>query len=202
MKGIRWACYFVVTILLIVKLGNLSGAQPARDAVAAASAELDIELESERIDTPHPRAGEGYETSEETISWYRTFIRLPYLPGWAAGVADWAMLVGSLRNTSAPETFPEDVLDQFRSAWDRENAIQTMTAWYRAPFRLPESDEPVSVPTLVLVAPDDAFIPGDLTRRSMRFLSNGELLELESGTHWSIQERPQEIARLLIRFFS
>jgi len=93
-------------------------------------------------------------------------------------------------------------MDQFRSAWDRDGAIHTMGAWYRAPFSYPESDQPVSIPTLVLVAPDDAYIPGDMTRRSMRFLSDGRLHELESGTHWSIQEQPERIGQLLVDFFS
>ncbi len=157
------------------------------------------------IDTPHPKAGEGFESEEDTVDWYRTFIQLPWLPGWAARVADWSLLTGTLRDTSRPGTFPEDVMDQYRSAWDNHGAITTMGDWYRASFRLgeqPEGEMRVSTPTLVLVAPDDAFIPGDMTRRSLAFLDDGEIRELERGSHWVIQEDPQLIGDILVEFFS
>jgi pimeloyl-ACP methyl ester carboxylesterase len=53
-----------------------------------------------------------------------------------------------------------------------------------------------------LIAPDDAFIPGDLTRRSLAFLDRGELRELETGSHWVIQEEPERIGGILAEFFS
>ena len=93
-------------------------------------------------------------------------------------------------------------MDQFRSAWDREGAIHTMGAWYRAPFSFSKNDQPVATPTLVIVAPNDAYIPGDMTRYSMRYLENGRLLELETGTHWSVQEQPEKIGGIIVEFFS
>ncbi len=154
------------------------------------------------LDTPHPRAWEGYESEEETISWYRTFIQLPLVPGWTARVANWALLTSSLRGTARPGTFPEPVMDQFRTAWARENAIHSMGAWYRADLPPYAGDGRVALPTLMLVAPDDAYIPGDVTRRSLRFLDDGRLVELEEGSHWVIQEEPELIGGLLAEFFA
>lgn len=153
------------------------------------------------IDTPHPRAAEGFESSEATISWYRTYLQIPWLPGWTARLGNWAMLTNALRNSSRPGTFPDDVMDQFRAAWDRDGAIHTMGMWYRtAPVPLP-NDGRVSVPTLVLLAANDVYIPSDMTRRSAMFLDHGEIRELGSGTHWVIQEEPARIGNILAEFF-
>ncbi|MBW2372492.1 MAG: alpha/beta hydrolase [Deltaproteobacteria bacterium] len=156
------------------------------------------------LDTPHPRAIEGYESQGDSIDWYRTFILLPWIPEWAARVGNWKLLSNSLRATSLPGTFPERVMDQFRTAWDREGAVSSMADWYRANTEPlpPEGDGRVSCPTLVLLAPGDLYIPSDLTRRSMRFLDAGRLHELERGTHWAIQEEPEIVGGLLAQFFS
>lgn len=153
------------------------------------------------LDTPHPRSGEGFTSTEERVSWYRTYLQIPWLPGWSARLGNWAMLTNALRNTSQPGTFPDEVLDQFRSAWDRDGAIHTMGKWYRAEYPPLAGEGRVAVPTLVLVAAHDAFIPADLTRRSALFLDAGEVLELGSGTHWVIQEEPQRIGEILAEFF-
>ena len=153
------------------------------------------------LDTPHPKTFDDYKSDEEAISWYRTFILLPYLPAWSARIANWALLTGSLRDTSQPGTFPEPVMDQFRSAWDRDGAMTSMGAWYRAPSSVSKNSQRVATPTLVIVAPNDAYIPGDMTRHSMDYLENGRLLELETGTHWSIQEQPEKIGKILVDFF-
>jgi pimeloyl-ACP methyl ester carboxylesterase len=157
------------------------------------------------IDTPHPRAGEGFESKQDTISWYRTFMQIPWLPEWSARAGDYRLLANSLRDTSKPGTFPEQVMDLFRSAWDQQGARTATINWYRAAFRYPDRDQGaqrVATPTLLVLAPDDAFIPSDLSRRSLCFLDDGRLVELDTGTHWVIQEDPQTISRLLEDFFS
>jgi len=156
------------------------------------------------LDTPHPQASEGFESKEERVSWYRTFMQLPWLPEFSARLGNYHLLASNLRNTSAPGTFPEPVMDQFRSAWDRPGASTATVNWYRAAFRHPSTfsgEQRIAVPTLLIVAPHDAFIPGDVTRRSMRFLDQGRMVELERGTHWVIQEDPDTVSRLLIDFF-
>jgi epoxide hydrolase 4 len=156
------------------------------------------------IDTPHPQAHEGFESQESKISWYRTFMQLPWLPEFSARLANYWLLTSNLRGTSRPGTFPDATMDLFRSAWDQPGALTAATNWYRAAFRHPphfDAEQRIAVPTLVILAPADAFIPSDLTRRSMKFLDHGRLVELQSGTHWVIQEDPATISRLLIDFF-
>jgi pimeloyl-ACP methyl ester carboxylesterase len=158
------------------------------------------------LDTPHPDVALVLPKSEEeTTSWYRTFFQIPWLPEESARWGNWALLAGSLRDTAKPGAFPDAKLDLYRSAWDRDGAFGTMVNWYRAAYRhRREQSEPrrVRVPVLILVAADDAFIPSDLTRASVRLCDAGELVELGSGTHWVAQEEPERIARFLADFFA
>jgi pimeloyl-ACP methyl ester carboxylesterase len=157
------------------------------------------------IDTPHPRAYLDFRSDEETIGWYRTFFQIPWLPEWAARLGNWSVQARMLRDTARPGAFPDEKMDLYRSAWDNDGAMSSMIDWYRAAFRYPSSnrgEQRVSVPTLLVVAPDDAFIPSDLTRASMEYLDDGRLLDLESGTHWVLQEDPERTSRILIDFFS
>ncbi|MEN8184430.1 MAG: alpha/beta hydrolase, partial [Myxococcota bacterium] len=156
------------------------------------------------IDTPHPNVDFGAGGDEDQIDWFRTFFQLSWLPERVARLGNWELVAGALRDTSIPGTFSEETLDLYRSAWDRDDSMAHMIDWYRAGFRYEAPDPPdwtLRLPVMVVVAPGDVFIPGDLTRASMPFLEDGRLVELEEGTHWVIQERPDEISRLLIEFF-
>ncbi len=156
------------------------------------------------IDTPHPQARDGFESKDETITWFRTFMQLPWIPEISSRLGNYWLLASNLRKTSSPGTFPDPVMDLFRSAWDQPGAATATTNWYRAAFRYPshfDGEQRIAVPTLVIVSPHDAFIPGDVTRRSTRFLDHGHLVELQNGTHWVIQEEPDVIVRLLVDFF-
>jgi pimeloyl-ACP methyl ester carboxylesterase len=159
------------------------------------------------LDTPHPDASRALESREERISWYRTFFQIPWLPEWSARLGHWWVQSKMLRDTARPGAFPDEKLALYRSAWDRDGAFGTMVNWYRAAFRAPPPAEPVgtrrvAVPVLLLLAPDDAFIPSDLTRASLQFLDDGRLVELETGTHWVLQEEPERVAALLAGFFA
>jgi pimeloyl-ACP methyl ester carboxylesterase len=154
------------------------------------------------LDTPHPDV--QLESQEETTSWYRTFFQIPWLPEESARWGNWWLLGKTLRDSARPGTFPDEQLDLYRSAWDRDGAFGSMVNWYRASFRssdaAPATPRRVAVPTLILLAEDDAFIPSDETRASLELLDDGRLVELGSGTHWVIQEEPERIAGLLAEF--
>lgn len=82
--------------------------------------------------------------------------------------------------------------------------MAAMMNWYRAAVRFPPADPAdwrIRSPTLVVLVPDDSFIPSTMTRRSLEWLDDGRLVELESGTHWVMQEDPDGIGRLLVDFF-
>jgi pimeloyl-ACP methyl ester carboxylesterase len=157
------------------------------------------------LDTPHPDAYLRVATREEKISWYRTFFQIPWLPEEVARWGNWAIQSNMLRDTAEPGAFPDEKLALYRSAWDRDGAFGTMVNWYRAAFRFERTNtEPrrVAVPTLLLLAANDAFIPADMTRASLDLLDRGRLVELGSGTHWVVQEEPERIAGILAEFFA
>jgi len=52
-----------------------------------------------------------------------------------------------------------------------------------------------------VLAPDDVFTPKDLTKRSILFLDDGKVINLETGTHWVIQEKSELIGKILAAFF-
>jgi pimeloyl-ACP methyl ester carboxylesterase len=152
------------------------------------------------IDASHPLAtGAG---NEETISWYRTFLQMPFVPGYTARLGNWKLLTSNLRATSAEGAFPEEEMDEFRTAWDRDGAIHSMAAWYRAPAWPPDGDARVANPTLILLAKDDRFIPAERTRNSLPYLDDGRLVELGSGSHWVAGEEPERIGKILVEFFT
>lgn len=151
------------------------------------------------VDVPHPLA--KATGGEKTVTWFRTFMKIPWLPGFTARLGNWLLLTKNLGQTSVPDTFDDEELDQLRSAWDRDGAFHSMANWYRAESWPLEGDGRVATPTLVIAAENDVFIPGSATRASMAFLDNGELLELGSGTHWVTAEESERIGKVLADFF-
>ena len=158
------------------------------------------------LDTPHPDVELVLPKSgEQKISWYRTFFQIPWVPEELARWGHWYLTSKTLRDTARPGAFPDEKLDLYRSAWDRDGAYGTMVNWYRAAYRFGhDGTEPrrVTVPTLVMLAADDAFIPSDLTRASVQLCDDARLLELGTGTHWVAQEEPERIAEELLAFFA
>jgi epoxide hydrolase 4 len=157
------------------------------------------------FDTPHPDASRSGPSQESRVSWYRTFFQIPYVTEWASRLLHWRLLSRGLLTSSAPGAFSDAKLALYRSAWDRDGAYGKMVSWYRAAFRAEPYTGPVrrvAVPTLVVAAAADAFIPGDLTRRSVELLDSGRLLELGYGTHWVLQEEPEKTARIVADFCS
>ncbi len=60
----------------------------------------------------------------------------------------------------------------------------------------------ISTPTMMIIAADDTFTPSDLARRNILFLNNGLVSELDTGTHWVIQEKSDLIGGSIAEFFS
>ncbi|MEM7411603.1 MAG: alpha/beta hydrolase, partial [Myxococcota bacterium] len=140
------------------------------------------------VSVPHPLAYSRFEGEVDEVSWHRTFMRIPWLPAYSARVANWWLLTSNLRATSAPGTFSETEFDLLRSAWD--GAAHSMTAPPRASAWPYEGSGRITLPVLIVLPPDDVYFMEEVTRLSLGFLDAGELLELDSGTHWVAQEQP------------
>ena len=195
---------------LITALGYESALVVAQDWGGAVAWNLAIRhpervLKLAVIDTSHPDARLRSGAKQDSISWYRTFFQTPLLPEESSRWGNWALQSKMLRDTAAPGAFPDEKLDLYRSAWDRDGAYGSMVNWYRAAFRRGPGDGKdarVALPVLLMLTAHDAFIPADMTRASLSLLDDGRLIELGTGTHWVMQEEPERIAKVLAEFFS
>lgn len=157
------------------------------------------------LSAAHPVAWERANPSDDpdSISWFRSFFRLPFLPELVARSGGWWMLTRSLRNTSRPGTFEGETLAVFQSAWARDDAISTMMNVYRSPWEeipLPPDGRP-RVPVRVLQGERDAFLPKAAHAVTAEFLPEGGLIELEGLSHWLLLEDPERVAERMLEFF-
>lgn len=157
------------------------------------------------LSAPHPLAWERANPRDDpgSISWFRTFFRVPLLPELTTRAGGWWLISRNLRRTSRPGTFEGETLAVFQSAWARENAISTMINVYRAdwePVALPEDGRP-GVPVRFVAGGKDAFIPPAAVEVTAGFLPHGAVVELPEASHWLLLEDPEEIGRLLVEFF-
>jgi pimeloyl-ACP methyl ester carboxylesterase len=155
----------------------------------------------------HPRVYQAPppgEDAPETVSWFRTFFQLPWLPELVGRSGNWALLERNLVASSRPGTFADPALRYYKHAWAHENAIHSMLAWYRASFRHPldVSGEPaVRVPTRIVWGERDVFNDPRLAEPSLAYCENAKVVRLPDTGHWLLHEAPAETSRLLIEFF-
>jgi pimeloyl-ACP methyl ester carboxylesterase len=155
---------------------------------------------------PHPHAWERANPRDdpESVSWFRTFFRLPLLPELTARAGGWWLLSRSLGRTSRAGTFEGETLTVFQSAWARENAISTMIDVYRAdwgPTALPDDGRP-TVPVRFVAGGRDAYVPHAAVEVTASFLPEGAVVELPDASHWLMLEEPRRIAEVLLGFFA
>ena len=138
----------------------------------------------------------------ETISWFRRFFRLPWLPELVTRSGDWWLLSRNLRATSRPGTFDDATLDIYKAAWSRENAISTMIHVYRATIvEVPEAQGEPTVPVRVVWGEDDAFFPPAAADLTAEFAGPGGSTLIPDATHWILLEEPELTSREMIEFF-
>jgi epoxide hydrolase 4 len=157
------------------------------------------------LSSPHPLAWARVRPQDdpESISWFRSFFRLPFLPELVARAGGWWLLTRNLQRTSQPGTFEGETLSVFQSAWARDNAISTMINVYRAEFRrgpLPPDGRP-AVPVLYVYGGRDAYMPHEASRITAELLGKDAAVELPENGHWLLLEEPERIGGLLIEFF-
>ena len=159
------------------------------------------------FNSSHPRAWQDVRNEpkqEQTISWYRTFFQLPWLPEIVARAGNWGLLAKNLRDTSRGGTFPEADMDYYRYAWDRDGAMGAMVNWYRASFRHPHEltgDGMVQIPTRIVWGMQDRFFESRMGRLSAQHCSDATLVEVPDAGHWLLHEEPELTSDQMIEFF-
>jgi pimeloyl-ACP methyl ester carboxylesterase len=157
------------------------------------------------VSAPHPQAWQRANPRDDpgSISWFRSFFQLPFLPELVARAGGWWLLTRNLRATSRPGTFEGETLTVLHSAWARENAISTMIDVYRArfvPAELPPDGRP-KVPTKLVWGGKEAFFPAAGARVTGEFIGSENVVELPEASHWIPFEEPERLGAILLEFF-
>ena len=146
--------------------------------------------------TPHPRALAAAMTHGQALrSWYMGAFQLPLLPEVLLG-QPWV----SRRVLAAMDTpHPERVLALLA---DRRTARSTV-AWYRAAFRgvasRGESPGAVRVPTTYVWSDGDPALGRWAAEHTGEWVdADYRFVVLEGVSHWIPDERPEELARLVL----
>ena len=157
------------------------------------------------MNVAHPKVYESPPPGRaDTINWFRTFFRLPFLPELVGRSGNWFLLERNLRESSRPGTFAEPAMSYYKQAWAHQNAIHSMLGWYRAGFRhpyRPSGPARVSVPTRIVWGDLDRFNDPSFAEPSLRYCDDAKLVRIPDAGHWLIHEKAGEISRLLIEFF-
>lgn len=151
---------------------------------------------------PHPLVMRSYirkHPSQMRKSWYAFFFQLPALPERVVRANNWRMLMSAMS-----VGLSEEERTRYRMAWAQPDAITSMINWYRATLRhqprLTGSPH-ISVPTLVVWGKLDPYIGYEMAPLSADLCDDGRLITFEDATHWVMQDKPEEVSRLLIEHF-
>ncbi len=157
------------------------------------------------VNVPHPlvmRRALLRDPRQMLRSWYIALFQVPWLPEALLRARDHALLRRTLRNSSRPGTFDDDLLARSRAAWDRPGGLTPALNWYRAllrhPPRIPAPR--VRVPTLLLWGARDRFLRRALADASLEWCDNGHLEVRDDATHWVQHEHPIWVSDQIARF--
>jgi len=156
--------------------------------------------------TAHPLAWRDAppEEDNESISWFRDFFKLPFLPELVSRSGNWYLLSRNLQETSAPGTFSDEEIDIYRAAWARDNAISTMINSYRAthlPADMPSDGQPI-VPVKYYFGEKETFIPRAAALATANYIGEANVIEMPGVSHWIMVEEPEATAQAMLDFFN
>jgi pimeloyl-ACP methyl ester carboxylesterase len=148
--------------------------------------------------TPHPRAllRSMVSSRQALYSWYFLFLQLPWLPEW--------LLIGPgqrlYRRTLRRSGLSDAHIDRYLYAQARPGAATAAINWYRAmPLVRPSRLLPVEVPVMYVYGTGDHFLGRKAAALTRRYVEGSYRYEvLERVSHWTPEEVPEVVARLLI----
>ncbi|WP_234880262.1 alpha/beta fold hydrolase [Mycolicibacterium litorale] len=155
------------------------------------------------VSVPHPAAFlKAIPTSRQGLaSWYMYFFQLPWLPerllmSRGGGVAKASLT----RMRQTPALAERDI-----SAMQEPGALTAGLNWYRAmPLMDPRATGgKITVPTMFVWSDDDPALLAKGAYDTERYVSGEYRFEIMSGaSHWIPEERPDELAGLLLDWFA
>ncbi len=160
------------------------------------------------LNVPHPAAARRFLTSSPRQifrSWYVLFFQLPGIPERFFSAREFEAGVQALTRSSRGGAFTDDDLQEYKRAWAQPGAITGMINWYRALVRYSRradvAETTITVPTRILWGKRDAFLLPELASASLKYCSDGDLIELESASHWLHHEEPDRVNAAMIEWF-
>jgi pimeloyl-ACP methyl ester carboxylesterase len=147
------------------------------------------------LSIPHPRALAAVMVGRQALrSSYVAFFQLPWLPELLFRVRSGALTRSMLRRSGA--TDPEPAVRLLA----QPDAARGSLNWYRA-LRVPSVRTPdmVTVPTLFVWSDQDAALDRRGAEETAKWVSGPYRFEILPGvSHWIPEERPQEVAALVL----
>ena len=164
------------------------------------------------INVPHPACfARALKKPDQMLrSWYVAAFQVPRIPEWflarhqARGIVE-SMLVSS----TAPATFPADLLEATRANAADPGALTAMINWYRAFVRggglrrqLRLGFPRISVPTVVLWGEEDKFLAKHTLDGTEELVAALTIRLLRGVSHWVQQDATDECNRHLSAFLA
>ncbi|NUE03447.1 alpha/beta hydrolase [Halorubraceae archaeon YAN] len=159
------------------------------------------------VNVPHPTVMQRTlqnSWEQRMKSWYFLGFQLPKIPETLSRLNNWRGPTRALKKSSQPGTFTQTDLEYYRNAWSQPGAFEAMINWYRAIVRYrPSVNDPiVAVPTLVIWGAEDTFLKKSMAWESVDLCEDGQLVMLDTATHWVLHEEPVRVSNELCTFLN
>jgi pimeloyl-ACP methyl ester carboxylesterase len=149
------------------------------------------------VSVGHPRAFlRAAVTSEQARrSYYLALFQIPIMPERTLS-RQGARAERNLRDTG----MADEHLEQFRREIVGDGALRGGLNWYRSlPLIAPKDLARVSVPSTLVWSDDDAALGRKMAELTARYVTGPyELVEI-AGSHWLLEERPEDVAAAIIK---
>lgn len=147
------------------------------------------------LNAPHPRVFIEHLKSPRQLarSWYMGLFQLPWLP--------------EQLGKRFADQFPERERARYEEAFAQPGALTAMLNYYRAmtrdtPWGAQRRIRTVDAPTRVIWGERDRYLGSDLAEPHRADVPNLEQVIRLDTSHWVQHEAPEEVAALLVEFFS
>ncbi|MBC7882777.1 MAG: alpha/beta hydrolase [Anaerolineae bacterium] len=165
------------------------------------------------LNCPHPaRLAEELRGNPQQLlmSWYFFFFQLPWLPETLIRADDYAFIEKAFRAPQIrPGTFSYEDIVKYKQAIAQPGALTAAINYYRNALNLGQLDSlsdrysgsKIKSPTMLIWGVEDFALSLALTRNMKRFFDGEFRLELIAEcSHWTQQEAPEEVNKLLQEF--
>jgi len=163
------------------------------------------------LNSPHPVASAECRQvpEQQQKSWYMLLFQFPGIAEEWLLKDDAANLEAFVFDTAAPGTFPPEERRIFKDALMRPGAMTAALEYYRANIppenwlKPPPDLPPITVPTTIAWADNDAYMSDLLRERSITKVTGAcEVVPLAGVSHWAQQEAPDAVSEAILAHLS